>query len=540
MLKKLCRFIAREVNAGKASELLPGKMKSVKVDQDDHAVAVYNHLGSYYATGGKCSHYNAPLSWGLYNGDKVYCPYHCACFSVKTGAKITSPGLQDIPTYATKVSQSGDLIVTIPDTTTNPAGFVDHLSTRDPNDTRKFVIIGGGAAGFSCANSLRQNSYTGEITILTNESLAPYDRVLLSKVFSNDAKNFVLRSDDYYSKYGINLKTNSKVAKIDDANKSVELETGEKIKFDKLLIASGASARVPKPYQAALGLANVVTVRSAVDHDKLRLLASTSNNVIIIGGSFLGLEAANALKTTYPTKSVTVIEVDQVPLQRIMGPVIGNFLKVKFEEKGVNFILGKSADSINSSHSLATSVTIGSTDLPADLVIIATGAQINTSFVPDKFLDKDGAVKVSNLLQTDHPDIYAAGDIAKFPSVHTGAPTRIEHWSVAQDQGIYAGANMAGKPKPYDVVPFFWSNQVVNIGYIGVPGEYAFSESKDLGQKTEGYISYFFNGQKFAGVAIANWPGSNTVYSALFAKGNLPTRAEMEAGKRFAQVASEL
>ena len=181
MLIKVFRLFANEVNAGKASSILQGKMKNIEVNGDKNAILVYNDKGNFYATGGKCSHYGAPLVTGVFVQGKVYCPWHCACFDVKTGDKDTSPGLQDIPTYPTTINNAGDLIVSIDENIKEPANYVNrNYTTWDKNNKQRFVIIGGGAAGQACAETLRKNEFTGEILILTNENINPYDRVTLS------------------------------------------------------------------------------------------------------------------------------------------------------------------------------------------------------------------------------------------------------------------------------------------------------------------------------------------------------------------------
>ena len=541
MLFRTLRYFSKELNAGKASSLTPGSMKALEYNGDKNAVVVYNTNGSFYATGGKCSHYGGPLIAGAFLQGKVYCPWHCACFDVKSGSKETSPGLQSLPTYATEVNSHGDLIVKLPADVADPSHCPEAaVAGRDPSDQRKFVIIGGGAAGLACAETLRKENFTGEILMITKEDITPYDRITLSKNFKMTATKAVLKDDEFYQKFGIQVMKNARVTEIQEESNSLVMDRGEKIQYSKLLIASGSKSRIPKPYASAEALENECTIRSVADHQKVKALVETGSNIVIIGGSFLGLESANAIKSAFPDKAVTVLEIETIPLQRIMGPHIGALLRSRAEAKGVKFILGKSPESINSQGSKATSVSVGSSQLPCDLVILATGAQINTEFVPKKFLNEDASVRVSGFLQTEHPDIYAAGDVASFPSVHTGTHSRIEHWAVAQDQGIHAAYNMLGMGTVYTRVPFFWSNQAINIQYVGVGGELGFNESRDVGHKDEGHISYFFKGQRCVGVGVANWPGAALVFKTLFDRGVLPNRQQIEAGKRFKEISEDL
>lgn len=530
MIKFISRAFGVEVNAGKAATLMKNTMRAVEYNGEKNAICVYNDGNAFYATGGKCSHYGAPLVMGGFSSGKVYCPWHCACFDIKSGVKATSPAVQDIGSYKTTVNSDGDLIVSLPEDVKEPAAYINTgLVKRDPSNNQQFIIIGGGAAGLTCAEALRKNNFTGSIKILTNEDINPYDRVTLSKNFRMNALKTTVRADSFYTDFDIEVLKQTPAKAINIKAKTVITENGS-INYDKILIASGCKARVLKGFE---GLSNVCTIRSVSDHIKIKPLVESSKRIVIVGGSFLGLEAANAIKNTWADKEVTIIEAEKVPLEKIMGRTIGGLLKRRLEDKGVVFLTDKIATKIQTHDNKATSLDYNSGSIACDMILLASGSEINTSFIPQELLNTDKSVRVNALMQTDDPNIFAAGDIANYYSIYSGTSIRSEHWTVAQDQGITAGLNMLGLGKPYITVPFFWSNQAVNIQFVGTSGEPGFTESKDLGGKDEGHITYFFNGNKTVGVGIGNWFGASIIFSSLFQKGLVPNKSQILGGKKF-------
>lgn len=537
MLSRLSRSFSISVNLGKASAILPGTMKSVEYNGDKYAVLVFNKNGKFFATGGKCPHYGAPLVTGKFSDGKVFCPWHAATFDVETGEALTFPPVQDIASYTTAINEAGELIVHLPDNTTSPSKYTDHhMTLRNPNNKTRYVIIGAGAAGESAAQTLRKNGFAGEVVVISNEDTLPYDRVTLSKNFKVTPEQIWLRPQEFYTTYGIDIVHNKEVTSIDTASKTLALSDNSSLKYDKLLIASGSSARVLPAHSSSISLQNVCTIRSVSDHNKIKPVLQSAQKVVIIGGSFLGLESANSIKSNFPNTEVTVIELETVPLKRIMGEKIGSLLKSSLEAKGVKFLLGKTASAINSSNNVATSVTVDGQNLPLDLLILSTGAKMNTKFVPTELLNEDGSVRCSAFLQTDNRDVFAAGDISNYVNVFTGDRNRIEHWSVAQEMGKIAALNMVGKLTPFSAVPFFWSNQAVNIQFIGFHGELGHTETVNRGTPTEGHISYFFKGNQTVGVAIGNWFGAAVKFKALYESHSLPTRAELERGKKYSDL----
>lgn len=540
------------VNAGKVEEFSEGKMKAVQVGANPENYVLLAEVNSgFYSIGGKCTHYGAPLHQGFLSGYNVACPWHAAEFDVRTGEMVTTPGIQSVPKYKVEVINS-DIFIEVPNShKENVAGFIDspRMVKRDLANETHFVIIGGGAAGQIAAETLRKEGFSGKITILSKESHLAYDRVSLSKNFDVKPEQIALRPQAFYETYGIDYKRNVEVKMIMPEQKHVLLASGEQIAYDKLLLATGSNARVPQPLQRAVsGIKNVVTIRNTADHAKIKDGLVGAKNIVVIGGSFLGLEAATSLRRKIPDARITIVEFDSKPLERIFGSQIADLLVNTQIASGNRVITGVSARSINQENGKVKSVTVpflnGEEEIKADLVLVATGAQIVTDYIPSVLLNpQDRSVKVNSHLQTENPDIYAAGDIASFPSELTGSNERVEHWQVAQTQGIRAAANMLGKNVDYRDIPLFWSNQFLNVQFVGF-GAGKDSSHSEVAQNQDplkvGIITYYFKGENCIGAAACNWPGAIIKLRIALAKGFMPSKAQFISGEaNFSTISEE-
>lgn len=225
-------------------ELGDGEMKELAVGegkQDKLLIAKYQ--GRLYAVGNYCSHFGAPLSWGMLFEDKVMCPFHAAAFSVVTGAPELAPALDGIPRYDVVAREGKHYVqVALPLQQKQTMPMVK----RDPNDKRRFVIVGGGPAGLNCAETLRQSDFRGEILVLTDETVLPYDRSLLTKALPvGDASKFALRSKDFIEGNDIHYQFSARVQAVDAERKTLTLKSGETIAYDKLCVATGGRAVRP-------------------------------------------------------------------------------------------------------------------------------------------------------------------------------------------------------------------------------------------------------------------------------------------------------
>jgi apoptosis-inducing factor 3 len=538
----------KELNAGQAKDIKEGAMKKVQVGEDPENYIIISRVGGkLYATGGKCSHYGAPLHAGFLDGYMINCPWHCAAFDVRSGEILHAPGLNSIPTY--DVTEKEDqVLVHIPEhkwnAVSNPL-ISKQIVRRDLNNPTTFVVIGGGAAGEVASETLRREGFTGRIIMLTAEPIAPYDRVPLSKDFKTPSQSLIFRKQSFYDLNSIELVPNASVISIDQQRKSVLLQTGAEVSYDKLLLASGCQASVPaEMLDICARYTNVFTLRSAADHDRLSSAAANANNIVIVGAGFIGLEVAKTIKSTWHDKTVTVVDRSAQPMSSVFGLPISQQMLALQRKNGIKIIsdqqILKFEGENNSINKVLIEETVpfsGSkkiTEITADLVLLTTGSKVCTSFVPSELLTVDGAVKVNSHLQTANTDIYAAGDIAEFPSLLTEQRERVEAWGVAQQQGRVAALNMLGRGQNYLDVPFFWSSQFANATFAGFnrahDWTYTESSGEEMPEKTR-RITYFFRGERCVGVAAINSPGAAQRMKIALQRGLMPTRKELASGK---------
>ncbi|HLX06758.1 MAG TPA: FAD-dependent oxidoreductase, partial [Thermoanaerobaculia bacterium] len=272
-----------------------------------------------------------------------------------------------------------------------------------------------------------------------------------------------LHPRELFEERRIELRLGTRVTAIDPHQRTVTLDGGEILRWGALLLATGAEpVRLDLP---GGDLPHVHYLRTLADSraiiaDISRL--APSSRAVVVGGSFIGLEVAAALRTRQ--LAVTVVDVEAVPLARALGREVGAFVRTIHEEHGVVFRLGERAAAID-----AGGVTLaGGERLPADLVVIGVGVRPAVALAQAAGLAVDDGVLVDEQLQTSSPGIYAAGDIARWPDPHTGERLRVEHWVVAERQGQTAAANILGRRERFDAAPFFWSQHYdVQISYVG-------------------------------------------------------------------------
>jgi NADPH-dependent 2,4-dienoyl-CoA reductase/sulfur reductase-like enzyme len=309
---------------------------------------------------------------------------------------------------------------------------------------------------------LRREGFAGRLTLISHDAAPPVDRPNLSKDYlagTAPEEWIPLRPPEFFAEQGIELVLGTRVSGIDVERKEVKTQEGGVFPFDAMLLATGAEPRrlaIP-----GADLPHVFYLRSLADSRAIIERAKSARRAVVIGGSFIGLEVAAALRAR--DIDVQVVAPDRRPLERIMGPQIGDFVRALHESHGVVFHLGQTPVSIDSS-----SVTLPNASLAADLVVVGVGVKPRTELAEQAGLALDRGVVVSEYLESSVPGIFAAGDIARWPDRTTGESIRVEHWAVAQRQGQVAAKNMLGQKVPYAVVPFFWSQHYdVRISYVG-------------------------------------------------------------------------
>jgi len=421
---------------------------------DGEAVIVVRRGKEAFAIGATCTHYGGPLAEGLVEGDSVRCPWHHACFSLRTGEAERAPALNPVSCYA--VEQRGDKLYVL--SKKEPA-------VAKPSDAhpKTVVIVGGGAAAQAAAETLRREGFAGTITMLSADTAGPVDRPNLSKDYlagTAPEEWIPLRPREFYDENRIDLQLDIRATLLDAERKEVRTDSGKTFSYDALLLATGAEPN--KLAVPGAELLHVRYLRTLADSRAIIERAKTAKRVVVIGGSFIGLEAAAALRAR--GIEVHVVAPESRPLEPVMGREIADFVRGLHEEHGVVFHLETTARSIDEKE-----VTLANGDkLAADLVVVGIGVRPRLDLAEQAGLAVDRGITVDELLQTSTPGIFAAGDIARWPDAYSGQPIRVDHWVVAERLGQIAAKNMLGQKVPCKIVPFFWSQHYdVPIAYVG-------------------------------------------------------------------------
>jgi len=390
----------------------------------------------------------------------VRCPWHHACFSLRTGEALAAPAFNPMPCWRVE-KRNGSIFV---HEKIEPAGKRAAGKARGASGKpERVVIVGGGAAGFAAAEMLRREGFAGSVTLVSAEEAAPYDRPNCSKDYlaGNAPEDWMpLRPPEFYQEQSIELKLRSNVTGIDTKGRQVTLASGRSIPFDKLLLATGAEpVRLDIP---GADQPHVHVLRSLADSRAIIARAKTAQRAVVLGASFIGLEVAAALRAR--EIEVHVVAPERRPLERVLGREFGAFVRAIHEQHGVVFHLEETASAIDGKNVKLK----GGATLAADLVVIGVGVRPRTALAERAGLKLDRGVAVNEYLETSVPGIFAAGDIARWPDPHTGENLRIEHWVVAERQGQTAARNILGQRQRFSEIPFFWSQHYdVPINYIG-------------------------------------------------------------------------
>jgi NADPH-dependent 2,4-dienoyl-CoA reductase/sulfur reductase-like enzyme/nitrite reductase/ring-hydroxylating ferredoxin subunit len=411
-----------------------------------------------FAVGAHCTHYHGPLVDGLVVDDTVRCPWHHACFDLRSGEALHAPAFDAIGSWPVELREGKIFLGE------RRAEAATHPRRKLAGPTpEQIVIVGGGAAGYAAAERLRRDCFQGRIVMLSNDDTAPIDRPNLSKDYlagSAPEEWMPLRSESFYAENSIDLRLGVNAAAIDVRSREVALTDGSTISYDRLLLATGA-----EPVRLAIPGASqqsVYTLRTLADCRAIIGRAETARRAVILGASFIGLEVAASLRAR--GIEVHVVAPEKTPMERILGPQMGSFVRALHAEHGVIFHLENTAVAVENGK-----VTLKNGEiLETELVVAGVGVRPRIELAEKAGLAIDRGVAVNSYLETSDPAIFSAGDIARWPDPHSGEAIRVEHWVVAERQGQTAARNMLGYREKFAAVPFFWSQHYdVSINYVG-------------------------------------------------------------------------
>ena len=321
-----------------------------------------------------------------------------------------------------------------------------------------FMIVGASLAGAKAAAALRDEGFDGRVLLLGEEPDRPYERPPLSKGYLRRESTFddaAVHDGAFYDEQEIELRTSTPVALVDPKASEVELGSGERLGYDRLLLATGATPRMlPVP---GAELDGVLYLRTRHDADVLHDVITSGSPLVVIGAGWIGAEVSASARQL--GADVTMVDVASVPLERVLGSEIGSIYRDLHEEHGVHLRLGAGVDALEGDGSVeAVRLSDGSV-LPAGAVVVGVGVRPRTELAEAAGIEVDDGVVTDEHLATSVPGVFAAGDVASAFHPAYGRRIRLEHWSAALNQGPVAAANMLGRPTPYTKVPYFFSDQ---------------------------------------------------------------------------------
>ncbi|KAK3798334.1 hypothetical protein RRG08_063349 [Elysia crispata] len=504
------------------NDLENGQMKEVEVGE--HKVLLVKEKGQFYALGNKCTHYGAPLSKGSYCDGVVRCPWHGACFDVRTGDIEDFPGLDSVHTFQVEV-QDTNVLVKADTAAFNNFRRVKKMSRYEPSDPREVLIVGGGPASVVCTETLRQEGFTGKITLVSKETDLPYDRIKLSKTLSAKADEIALRKEDFYRDSDTTVLLGKEVTKVELGAKQVELSDGAKLSFTTLVLATGGRPR--KPDIPGVDLANVFTLRTVKDANAIAAKFK-DKHMVVLGTSFIGLEVACAMVSH--AASVSVVGNSAAPLLHVFGREIGEWIQKLHESKGVKFYNSNSIAEFEGQDGVLTTVKLkDGTHLQADACVLGVGVVPSTDFLQGSGLNltDNGYILVDKNMRTNIENVYAAGDITQFPLACAGNESvNIQHWQMAHQHGRTAGLDIAGKGREISSVPYFWTVQFgKSIRYAGY--HHGYDDMILHGNLSENkFVAFFTKSERVTAAASLGWDPVVSQFAQLLAKGGSLSKEE--------------
>ncbi|KAM9332837.1 apoptosis-inducing factor 3-like [Pholidichthys leucotaenia] len=446
------------------SDLQDGQMMEVEVAH--HSVLLTRSEGRYSALGNQCTHYGAPLSKGFISGNRVRCPWHGSCFNAHTGDLEEYPGMDCLPCHKVKIENS-KVYVSINKKTIRKEKRIKSMSTAVPGVTHTILLLGGGAASLICAETLRQENFSGRIIMATREDNLPYDKTRLSKVMNVESGSILLRRMEFFHQYDIEVWLRKEALSVDTDKKTVSFDDGSVQSYDQLLISTGCRAKgldVP-----GMNLDNVKMLETPEDARQIHN-ACLGCKVVLVGTSFVGMEVASYLIDK--ASSITVIGSSELPYQNTLGPEIGKVTMLMLAERDVTFYMNDNVTEVKGVNGKVKEVVLRSGKvIPAEVLIVGIGTIPNSEYLRGSKIQMNSKnfVTVDKYMHTNVSDVFCGGDLATFPlAVAKNQLVNIGHWQMAQAHGRIAALNMLGKTTELNSVPFYWTVLVgKTIRYTG-------------------------------------------------------------------------
>jgi 3-phenylpropionate/trans-cinnamate dioxygenase ferredoxin reductase subunit len=357
-------------------------------------------------------------------------------------------------------------------------------------ETTGIVVVGGGLAAAKAVETLRDEGFDGAITLIGDEDERPYERPALSKDYlqgKSTSDELFVHGEEWYREHDVDTRFGEAAVAIERERRTVTLDSGGRVSYDQLLLATGSRPNMLRIPGADLG--GVFSLRRMSDSDQIRAAFGEAKKLVVIGAGWIGLETTAAARAA--GIEATVLEYAALPLQRVLGDELAQYFADLHRRNGVTLRTSVSVTALEGPDGRVTAVRVGDEEIPADMVIVGVGITPNTELAADAGLAVDNGVTVDERLRTSDPTIFAAGDVANARNTALGESIRVEHWDNAIRQGRLAGKSMLGEAVAYDWQPYFYTDQF------------------DLGMEYVGYASadddVVIRGDKSTGEFIAFW-----------------------------------
>ncbi|XP_033374810.1 apoptosis-inducing factor 3-like isoform X2 [Parus major] len=348
--------------------MTPSLKRLLEVMVAGYPVLLVRNRMEFHALGSKCPHYGAPLSKGVLRGDRLRCPWHGACFNIRTGDIEEYPALDCISCFKVTV-EDGKVFITAKKKDLESSLRVKDTSRRCLLNRNTMLLLGGGVAALVCAETLRQEGFTGRIIMATNEKHVPYDKSKLSKEMNLKAEDVYLRKPEFLEAQGIEFWTEKEAVSVDFQKQKVRFMDGSSQKYHQLLIATGSHCGFLKVPGA--DLQNICTLQTPEESSKILELA-TGKNLVIVGASFIGMEVAAFLSDKAGT--ISVVEREEFPFQHALGPQVGGVTMKMLQNKGVKFHMKTELCELKGKDGKVTEAVLANGEnLPADVVVVGIG-----------------------------------------------------------------------------------------------------------------------------------------------------------------------
>jgi 3-phenylpropionate/trans-cinnamate dioxygenase ferredoxin reductase component len=362
----------------------------------------------------------------------------------------------------------------------------------------EFLIVGGGMAGAHCASELRKRGADGDVVLVGREPHPPYERPPLSKEYmrgETSTEDAYVHPPEWYGENDVDLMTGTNVMSLDASERVARLQSKEEISFEKALIATGADVNILRV--GGTELEGIHYLRTFKTSDEIQEEAAGADHVVLIGGSFIGTEVAASL--TAKGKRCTIVMMEEVATSQAFGDEVGRYFHDVLASNGVELVAGEQLDAFVGEGRVSGVRTKSGKEIEGDVAVVGVGVHPDVRLAEKAGIEVDDGIVCDERLQTSVEGIHAAGDLCSYQSVVHGRRLRVEHWDVALQQGQYAAGAMLGEEKPYDVVPYFFSDLAdwTSLEYVGPAerwDEIVWRGDRDAGE----FSAWYLDGGKVA------------------------------------------